>query len=366
MTKEKVGIRRLYDSIACGLSDRVDFEFACSLSQEFEATVYMGPKPRFGIAITSGGRYVTNLVSDSLTTFKYDADATQSGYPRSFFTEIAILRTIEVPEELSAAFHQADNTAQAEILSRANERLHESRTLIDLIAGTLGLRFHRQFVLESINENAVAIRDPILVQVIGDPLEVLEDIRLNSTGVSELTNFLTEIVKVEQAKLLEAGVVLSWLGRSWHERDPVYQFLSLFIPIERILQGHGGVVDSAFIENVQAIRELIHHDVGDDAGRLLTFFNSLAESKRPSLEDRFAQLAQQAAFAGWQSDVKAFHKFNRIRNSLIHRARGNVELQVSVADEEIRTLEDLVERYVSYFLFGDGRVYQSRWRPTRS
>ncbi len=366
MTREKVGIRRLYDSVACGLSDRTELEFACPITQEFEAAVYMGPKPRFGIIVVSNGKYITSLASDSLATVSYNADATQSRYPRAFFTEIAILRTIEVPNELSVAFHRADSTAQEEILSRANERADESRTLIDLIAGTLGLRFHRQFVLEPINENAVAIRDPILIQITGEGLEVLEEPRLNSIGVAALNNTLTEIAKVDQAKLLEAGIVLSWLGRSWHERDPVYKFISLFIPLERILQGHGGTTEPAFAQRAQAIRELIHHHGGDNAGELLSVFNGLAESKRPSLEDRFAQLAQQAGFPGWQSDIEAFHRFNKTRNALLHRARGRVELQVSVANEEIRTLEDLVERYVSYSIFGDGTVYQSRWRPKRN
>ena len=69
---------------------------------------------------------------------------------------------------------------------------------------------------------------------------------------------------------------------------------------------------------------------------------------------------------GWEQDVTAFRKFNRIRNSLMHQGEPGVQLVVSVSDEEVRQLEDLTERYVSYKLFGDGVVYSTRWRSVRS
>ncbi len=366
MAKEKVGVRRLYDSVNCQLSEKLELEFLYPIAQEFEVSLYMGPKPHFGTAVMSGGKYITSFTSDSQATMQYTKDASQSDYPRNFFTEISILRTIDVSDELSIAFHQADSAAQNEILAIASERAEESRSLIDLIAGTIGLRLHRQFVLEQINENLIAIRDPLLIQITSDWLEVLEEPRLNSIGMTVLNNMLTDISKADKPRLLKAGTILSWLGRSWHERDSVYKFLSLFIPLEQILQGSSSASDPAFLQNSEVIRNLIRLYRAEEAGQLLAFFDSIAEPKRPSLEDRFIQLANHFKLPGWEADIKAFHRFNKSRNALLHRAEDSVALQVSLEKDEIRTLEDLVERYVSCSIFGNDVVYQSRWRPTRN
>jgi hypothetical protein len=49
---ERIGFRRLYDSIGCSLpSGRGELRFEFSLDDELLAEVYMGPKPRFGIWI---------------------------------------------------------------------------------------------------------------------------------------------------------------------------------------------------------------------------------------------------------------------------------------------------------------------------
>jgi len=62
--------------------------------------------------------------------------------------------------------------------------------------------------------------------------------------------------------------------------------------------------------------------------------------------------------------VKAFKKFNRMRNLLLHT--GNKRLSTHIDFEQnSRTLEDLVERYVALEIVGNPTVYQSRHRPQR-
>ncbi len=73
--------------------------------------------------------------------------------------------------------------------------------------------------------------------------------------------------------------------------------------------------------------------------------------------------AEDAKMPGWENDIQAFKKFNRIRNSLIHRGDPKVKIHVSVGAEETQALEDLTERYVNYYLFQDTAVYQSRFLP---
>ena len=83
----------------------------------------------------------------------------------------------------------------------------------------------------------------------------------------------------------------------------------------------------------------------------------------PTLDERFEDLAKTAKLPGWEADIEAFKKYKRMRNMLIHGSDKDVQQKLSVGQEEVRTLEDLVERYVNYALFRDNKVYRSRWRP---
>jgi hypothetical protein len=118
-------------------------------------------------------------------------------------------------------------------------------------------------------------------------------------------------------------------------------------------------------DRARAIRKLVRDHGGDRATDLLAFVNALVERSRPTLEQRFENLAREAQLPGWESDVEAFKRFNFIRNRLFHRGELNVRLQVSIGETEVRSLEDLVERYVNFALFSDNAVYQTRWRPPR-
>jgi hypothetical protein len=71
--------------------------------------------------------------------------------------------------------------------------------------------------------------------------------------------------------------------------------------------------------------------------------------------------------SGYERDIKAFIKFNGIRNGLLHRGDPNIRIHVKIPGEkEVTALEDLTERYVNYYLFRDSNVYQSSYlkRPT--
>jgi hypothetical protein len=91
--------------------------------------------------------------------------------------------------------------------------------------------------------------------------------------------------------------------------------------------------------------------------------------QRPSLVSRFEEMARAAQIEGWETDVVAFRRFNSIRNKLLHRGEQRVQLVISLGEElqeETHELEDIAERYLSWSLFRDGLVYQSRWRPQRN
>jgi hypothetical protein len=327
--------------------------------------VYIGAKPRFGIWVSRSDKFVIPGTASMLAKAQYHGDATQSDHPRSFFTEVFCSIEVEVTEKVSKAFHEDDKAAREEMLRLAEAAKEPLNTAADLVAGAIGLRFHRQFVIELLNENFVALREKDhATQFYGDSLELLESVSLYESGVAQMESLLAAIGSARNEAVQFGGVVLRWLMRAWAERDTVNKFIALFVPLEMVLTGVN-TPQTGLKERARKVRRLIKAHAEKDRNELLAFVDSLVERQRPTLEGRFELLAEEAQSPGWQSDVMAFRQFNSIRNGLLHRGKHNVRLQVSVTEDEVRSLEDMVERYVNFALFRDTAVYKTRWRPPR-
>jgi hypothetical protein len=370
MAEERLGYRRLYDSVGCSLVDREELHFSFSLGDLY-LEVYLGPRPKLGITVSQSGKYIVPGEASLMITAEYKKDATESSYPRHFFTEICCSKLVEIPEEISIAFRAKDPKGHNELLRLAEQDAKRFISAADLISGTIGLRFHRQFVLELINENFFALRgdDDYTFNQASPGLELLEGIALNPKGAEALGNLLTAIGQAATEARDFGASALVWLLRSWSERDTISKFVALFIPIEIILAGYRGTPDKETLENVSKIRSLIDLHGQSESKNLLAFFNKIVGQQRPSLVSRFEEMARTAQLEGWEADVVAFRRFNSIRNKLLHRGEQQVQLVISLADklqEETHQLEDIAERYVSWSLFRDGVVYQSRWRPQRN
>lgn len=369
MPKERIGYRRLYDSIGCSLVDQEELHIVVPMG-DLNVKVYLGSKPKYGIAVSHSDRYVVPGAKSLLMTTEFKKDATESSHPRNFFTEIICTKLVDVTQELSDAFHAKDQSAHTTLLSIAEQNAPLLKASTDLVAGTIGLRFHRQFVMEVLNENFIVERDKddYVFNFAGPGLEVLENIALNPNGIKILDQFL-QVIGQATPKAHEFGAsTLVWLLHAWAERDSILKFMALFIPIEIILAGYGGnqEQEKEKIEKATQIRNLLTKHGGADSMHLLSFFNQLFGQQRTSLASRFNEMAKESQIEGWEADVEAFNRFNSIRNDLLHRGKRKVELTISVGKEETRQLEDIAERYVSWILFKDGIVYQSRWRPQRS
>jgi hypothetical protein len=72
---------------------------------------------------------------------------------------------------------------------------------------------------------------------------------------------------------------------------------------------------------------------------------------------KFEKLAKDSKFPGWKQDIIAFKKFKEMRNLLVHAGK-KAESKISVTENEVRTLEDLTARYVSFALYGDANIFQ--------
>lgn len=158
---------------------------------------------------------------------------------------------------------------------------------------------------------------------------------------------------------------IGWDGtlRAWRERDPAAKFLYLFIPLEAILPSNNELAAESIME-LESLEALVRNSEATDKDNLLAFLSAAKTKFAPTLSARFEDFARRAAIPGWELDVQAFRKFNRMRNLLLHAGDKKVRSHINFEDNS-RTLEDLVERYVSVALLGTPDVYQTRHRPKR-
>ncbi len=323
----------------------------------------MGNKPKFGITVeTEHDDYIIPGAQMRLGRYTYHADATQSAYPRTFFTEFICSQEEEISDELFAAFYRNDQEASQELLKRAETHEDDFNIVMDFLCGVLGLRFHPQFIQELLNENFVAFHnEQRAYNHPGSSAQLLDSIQLNQTGMDIISQMFPELGKVEPKVAQKSGKILGWLVRAWAERDIIAKFNALFIPLEMILDGVSGALSEDLSSHIQALQDFIQAQGGEETERLTLALREVAGKIRPSLIDRFNVFAEEAKMPGWENDKTAFKKFNRIRNNLLHRGDPNVKIHVSVGEveEEVQALEDLTERYVNYYLFGDTNVYQS-------
>ena len=245
------------------------------------------------------------------------------------------------------------------MLSLAEKDEEPLKETIDLIAGVVGLRFHKRLVLELINENPLVLlldsNDDFVLNLAGDFLTVVPgEVWLKQEGLVGLGSLLPIVGAAKPEAREHGATVFKWLLRAWSQQDMVSTFVALFVPLEIILQGYGGEGQETYKEHADAVKNLIRRYGGDEKDTLLEYFNRLKGSWGPSLQSRFESIAREAEEAGFpnrEADVEAFKKFNRIRNALLHRGEGNVELQVTVGQDQTQQLEDLVERYIHFALF---------------
>ncbi|MEK9140395.1 MAG: hypothetical protein AAB308_05015 [Nitrospirota bacterium] len=353
-----LGVRRLYDALGVGTSFVGEIFHKVTLKAGRTVSVYIGPKPPLGIVSLESNQYVIPGRESLMlkTNSKYDAPS---------FLEI----TIGVPREITLQtielLRQEDKVTQEALLKEADDHLESAEHLLDVISGILGLRVHRQLVLKPLVENCfIAGEFEPVSSFVGPAVEMLEGIESNANTGPHLKRLLEGITSVPEDSLLKGGSVLHWLLRAWRERDAVSKFMYLFVPLEAILQSITELeVDSK--ANLESLEAMVKSSNVHNREALLGFLDRAKTKFGPTLNARFEEFAYRAAIPGWELDVKAFKKFNRMRNLLLHAGDKNVRSHINF-EENSRTLEDLVERYVSVVLLRTPDVYQSRWRPQRS
>ncbi len=362
LVRHRVGLRRLYAalgfSVAPGHEIHEEFDFG-----DFRVEFYVGLRPKYNVTFTRSDKYILPTGASQIVHMESKSNPDETPYAGRLFVELTCFSDVQFSPDVIERFLNGEKDAQETLLAPARTLATRHERALDVVAGTIGLRFHRQFVLDRVHEELLVPRgEQWTIELVGPWTELLECGELNAEGVVAIREMMPAIGGAAPDALDRAGDVLSWLLRAWAERDPYSKFVSLFIPLEMVLQGTTPPADEESRQAASRITELVQRSGGEDRERLSSFLKHLLEQQGPTLNQRFETFAKQAGIAGWERDVAAFRKFNRTRNQLLHRGASKIALAVEV-EGEMRPLEDLVERYVCKALFDDVRVYKSKWRP---
>lgn len=224
----------------------------------------------------------------------------------------------------------------------------------------MGLSIHRQLVLKPLIQHAF-FHDGLkpTSTFYGPVWETLHHLSSTQNSHDSALNLIEGFKNTSEKTLTKGGATLHWLLKAWRERDPITKFMYLFIPLEAAIQ-----TKSNPTEEFKSIRAIVEASDVENKADLINFLNRVKTKFNPSLNSQFEELAQKHSLPGWEIDVEAFKKFNRMRNLLLHTGNRRLSTHIDFT-KHTRTLEDLVERYVSLEIVGNPNVYHSNHRPVR-
>ena len=258
-----------------------------------------------------------------------------------------------------------DPETRQRYLRVSDANLETTDQLLDVISGVLGLRVHRQLVLKPLIQSIFLRGDfePVS-SFVGPACEMLEGLSQSAETETQLKKILDSVTVSSEKTLCDSGAILHWLLRAWREPDSIAKFMYLFIPLEAVLPSTNqlAIESKADLDCIEAI---VQESAAPNKLDLVSFLTRARTRFGPTLNARFEEFARNEAIPGWELDVKAFKKYNSMRNLLLHAGNKNVREHINF-DEHTRTLEDLVERYVAVSLLDTADVYSSKWRPSRT
>lgn len=357
MPTATLGIRRLYDALGVEIAGAGAISHRVTLASGKNLSVYLGPTPPMGVAsIDGGGGYGIPNRASHLFRLNHD-------YKAPCFLEVTVSTQREItPEQLRLLQQEHEGTRSALLVEA--ERDEVAQHSLDAISGILGLLVHRQLVLKQLVENPFISGDFKSFSAFAGPYaEMLEGISANANTGPHILKLLEDEIATPEDVFTRGGAILHWLLKAWRERDPVSKFMYLFIPLEAILPSTGELAAESK-SDLEAIEAVVRASAVENKEHLMDFLVRAKSRFSPTLGARFEEFAGRIKLPGWELDVKAFKKYNRMRNLLLHngdrKIRGHIDFE-----ENSRTLEDLVERYVAARLLGTTAVYPSKWRPQR-
>lgn len=368
LKKIKVGFRQLHLARGCRLISEQEFRHSYSIDGH-TVDVYLGNRPTLNI-ITQ----FKNVIPldprmpemEPMTLSIQPVDKTP--FKGHFFTDIFTQKEIEVSEEFYSEFNSPGSEASAKekIFALAKRQIgNEIEAVSNVVSGIIGLRFHFQFVYETINETFWLYLDSRKEwapdSIVGPAIRILETINLRGEGEQQIRSLkFNDNATAED--LRPTAIALTLLRRAWQETNATYKFINLFTALEVTIKATVESDEESQPEEVGELLTLIkQHAKNDDRDRLLESLKRFT-SRKKSIAKQFAELANQANFENRENDIEAFRKFNQVRNDLFHGGKANSLLTVTLKDNTNVDFEHLVERYLNWTIFKDDRYYQTRFR----
>ena len=363
MEKVKVGVGRLYNAKACTILGGKEFSCRFILGN-IEVLATIGPNMRHLVmALKIYPAYPKDKKpSEHITRERVYEYPSPDIFPSDVYLELVATQMIDVKDDLAKAYFDKDLKARNKILEIAKQGEPAFKKALDYVAGILGLRLHYLLVSIPIIEQLYAYRKK------GDPYSLVSKHKITVTDSYNLD--IKEFVRTAKERLPnlvrgwkvdKASEILAWLLRAWVTEDSALKFVSLFTALECVIPSLKEENNlNKLKKNRKKILSLVKEHVNGQEQRELIKLVSGFQISAPSLANRFEKWASIAELPGWESDILAFKRFSRMRNFLLHAGEEIFELKINITPNDVRTLEDLTERYVSLALFGDAKVYKSK------
>lgn len=267
-------------------------------------------------------------------------------FPADLYCEIEVIDFLELDSELVDSYNNGNQESNKKVSSVIQEK--EYSKIIDYVAALIGLRFSNILVSKPITEQTYIYCEnkPQVTISASIPVVVHKTFDYSRASVKNLS--LIKELKFDFEDKIET---LRWLLRAWNAEDEVLRFVSLFIPLERVIPPakSGKSIEE---EKVRArILSIVNKHASIEDSKELTDFLSIQISRKPSLFERFRVWATEIELPGWKDDVDAFDKFTKKRNLLLHQGKLEGDRKVFMPGE-VKKLEDIVERYINFKFFG--------------
>ncbi len=387
---------RIYDSLGCFTPNNGALTLDMPLDPGISVRIYLGSEPEH--------RHVAHRFDNRKFMIPAQPDVYDSWPPHPssvliqegaplpdplpVFTEVHCWKEFELSDEVATGLLKDDEHAKQAAMLEASEHQTILTTAADLAAGIVALRIHKQFVLQfAADAYFVQLGNKASGVTHSKHVEALDPILLDRATVTRIVSDWQIPVFGKADTWQKNAQLLRWLLKAWDEQDNINRFVSLFLPLELLLEAQrpddqepDKLKSSLSDRELKGLLKQMIHKHGGEHKRELRDYLNLLEPKRPSLLSRFRAYASRTGIPNWEKDVEAFERFNRMRNDLFHGrglrafeyetlAPGTKTQSTDAPNEELtkmrqalRKLTDLTERYVSYAIFGDTYIYLSRDR----
>jgi hypothetical protein len=360
-----VGYRRLYEALGSKFSQDDVIQHRFSFQDGYAGLLYFGPTPSLGVFThESTERFLLPGAQNNLGKIEFRHDVNLTKFAGLSFFEVMVTRAHTVSKRKYEAVLNGDAEVRDEFLDLCEHDRKIFRNLHSMIAGAIGLKIHRQFVINLLNENQILlVGEKPFFRFHTRTFENLDSIKINATGIKKIKELVEIFDKVPLGAFEDAGEILGWLRRAWSEMDPISKFIACFIPIECILAPVSIPLPPGEKLALKKIGKLIKKVDKAEREELERVFTKYRQPRSPSLEERFEKFAREVGFPSAEEDIQAFARFNKIRNNLHHRGDASANIVVNIDSSTVHSLEDIAERYVNFAIFADRTIYKSSWRP---